>query len=370
MPWGVAAAAVGAAGGIYSANQAADAQSDAARQAAKQAKKGGALYDPFYQSGVGANRQLNMLMGMGGNETRESLYAKLLPQYINYREKSSDSSLLDSAKSLKQGMYSKDPNATKEGLAGLEPYTGHAAIGRSKLGSKTKGWNYGGILKGKGSEDLLNSNADLKNALAQVGGRAGYSTVLKAADYAKLEEQINKTLAEQEAMKADPQYGYLTKQFTGDDLQNEAGYQFRLGEGANLLNRSLATRGGLFSGAAGKEMTQYGQNFASNEFQNAFSRDTTNKNRLYDMYGGTRQLGMNAAAGQAGAYQNIGEYGIQGANAQAAGSMAQGNALNDALSGGLNYWQQQSQMPSGFKAGEYQSAQNWTPRRNTSRGYV
>jgi hypothetical protein len=55
-------------------------------------------------------------------------------------------------------------------------------------------------------------------------------------------------------------------------LAMDPGYQFRLNEGMNALNTGFASRGMLHSGAAAKSALQYGQNYASNEFGNAYNR--------------------------------------------------------------------------------------------------
>jgi hypothetical protein len=53
-----------------------------------------------------------------------------------------------------------------------------------------------------------------------------------------------------------------------DNFRNSTGYQFRLGEGLDAVGSTYAGIGGLQSGAAMRGITDYGQNFASNEFGN------------------------------------------------------------------------------------------------------
>lgn len=55
-------------------------------------------------------------------------------------------------------------------------------------------------------------------------------------------------------------------------LNMDPGYNFRLGEGMKALERNAAARGGLISGGALKAATRYGQDYASNEFGNAYNR--------------------------------------------------------------------------------------------------
>jgi hypothetical protein len=56
------------------------------------------------------------------------------------------------------------------------------------------------------------------------------------------------------------------------NFQADPGYAFRLSEGLKALERTAAARGGLMSGGAGKAFQRYGQDLASQEYQNAFDR--------------------------------------------------------------------------------------------------
>nr|MCJ9372844.1 DNA transfer protein p32 [Acinetobacter baumannii]MCJ9474479.1 DNA transfer protein p32 [Acinetobacter baumannii]MCJ9482068.1 DNA transfer protein p32 [Acinetobacter baumannii]MCJ9568232.1 DNA transfer protein p32 [Acinetobacter baumannii] len=88
-------------------------------------------------------------------------------------------------------------------------------------------------------------------------------------------------------------------------------------------------QGGLLSGATQKALNDYAQNFASQEYQNAYNRynaDQTNQyNRLSNLVG----LGQSAAAGVGNAGMQTGQAiannTMAGANAQAAGTIAAGN---------------------------------------------
>ena len=70
--------------------------------------------------------------------------------------------------------------------------------------------------------------------------------------------------------------GDLTRSFTTADYQADPGYAFRLSEGEKALTRSAAARGGLYSGRAAKDLTKYSQDYASNEYNNAYNRFNTN----------------------------------------------------------------------------------------------
>ena len=66
-----------------------------------------------------------------------------------------------------------------------------------------------------------------------------------------------------------------------DDALNEPGYQFRLGGGASALERSAAARGTLRTGGTLKDIMEYGQNFAAQEYGNVFNRALNVYDREY-----------------------------------------------------------------------------------------
>lgn len=123
--------------------------------------------------------------------------------------------------------------------------------------------------------------------------------------------------------------GYFNQTYSGQDLYNDPSYQFRLQQGQDAIQSGAAAQGGLLSGATLKALQGYGQDMASQEYQNAYNRfnaDQTNRyNRLSNLVG----LGQNAAAQQGNAgmqtAQAVANNTMAGANAQAAGQIAAGN---------------------------------------------
>jgi hypothetical protein len=126
------------------------------------------------------------------------------------------------------------------------------------------------------------------------------------------------------------------RDFTAADFQQDPGYAFRMQEGQKALERSAAARGGLQSGGTLKALSRYGQDFASNEYQNAYTRFNADRDRrfgrLSNLAGmGQTATGQNAAYGQN--YANQASENITGAaNAQAAGKIGSANAWGGALS--------------------------------------
>ena len=98
-------------------------------------------------------------------------------------------------------------------------------------------------------------------------------------------------------------------------MQKLPGYQFQLDQGTQALDRSAAARGGLFSGRAAKELQQFGQGLGDQTYQSAIANLRPSVN-----------TGINAASGQAGIYDNIGDL-------QANNTMNQSNLMNNTISG-------------------------------------
>lgn len=123
------------------------------------------------------------------------------------------------------------------------------------------------------------------------------------------------------------------KDFTMSDFYRDPGYQFRMQEGQKALERSAAARGGLQSGATLRALAQYGQNFATNEYQNAYNRFNADRDRRFNRLSSMAGMGQTAnsqvgAAGQNYANQAGNIYGQMG-QAQAANAMGGFNTLTN-----------------------------------------
>jgi hypothetical protein len=154
-----------------------------------------------------------------------------------------------------------------------------------------------------------------------------------------------------------PGYGrYATAEFGADKFKADPGYAFRMSEGMKALERSAAARGGLLSGATLRGTQRYGQDLASQEYQNAFNRyqaERAGTLNPYQALAGTAQSSANVLGGQAGQMGSnisnaLGAYGssVQGnligaGNAQASGYMGAANALAGGVGQGINFYQNQ-----------------------------
>jgi len=123
--------------------------------------------------------------------------------------------------------------------------------------------------------------------------------------------------------------------FGMEQYQADPGYAFRLSEGMKALDRTAAARGGLLSGATLKGAQRYGQDLASQEYQNAFNRYQIERNAQLNplqSLAGIGQTATNTLTGAAGAFgaqtgQNLQDIGT----ARASGYLGGANALSSAL---------------------------------------
>lgn len=153
--------------------------------------------------------------------------------------------------------------------------------------------------------------------------------------------------------------------------QNDPGFQFRLQQGQQALERSAAAKGGLLSGGTGKALQQYGQDYASNEYSNVYNRALgqyqqgynefqNNQTNRYNRLAGLAGLGQTSAnqLGQSGqaasgnisnillnSGQQIGNSLQNAAAARASGYTAIGNGINSGASSLMDLYMLQKMMP-------------------------
>lgn len=288
-------------GGAIASNKASSAADKASKQNTKLTEEQRAQVQPWVTGGSQANDQLNMLMGLGTNDTYESLYNQYKDQFTTYKKIPKKSS-----GGFGRSLFNKIADPLGLGAEKLDPIGN--AIGISPFNSSQK---------------------------------AGYKAIFGDGEQLKLDAFVKQKLAEQEARRSNPMYGYLTRNFTNSDFVKDPGYQFRMDEGIKGVDRSAAARGGLFSGQAAKELNRYSQGFASNEFNNAYNRDTTNKSNLYTRMYGLSNQGLTATGQVGNALQNQQQINTGIANTNAANALGQASTFNNAIGSGLNYWQRQ-----------------------------
>jgi hypothetical protein len=133
----------------------------------------------------------------------------------------------------------------------------------------------------------------------------------------------------------------------------DPGYQFRISEGMKGLERSAAARGGLLSGGTLKGIQRYGQDMASQEYQNAFNRyqaERAGTLNPFQAMAGQGQSVANALGNMGMNYANQAGEAYQGAaNARASGYVGGANAINQGISGISNMYYQ-NQLLNTFKS--------------------
>jgi len=130
-------------------------------------------------------------------------------------------------------------------------------------------------------------------------------------------------------------YGRDARDFGMNDFEVDPGYGFRLAEGNKALERSAAARGMMLSGSMLKGAQRFGQDMASNEYQNAYNRFQTNRSsRLNPLMGlaGAGQGATNVLSGAAGQLgTQLGENAMGAGNARASGYIGSANAYTNAV---------------------------------------
>ena len=322
----VAAATVG--GALISssaAGKASKTQADAADRTAQlqneQYLKGVELQEPFRQAGLQGQNKLLTYLGIGGGAPQydDSAYNKALQEY----------------------------NAQ---LAGIDP-------------SQYMSGGGGGYYSGSGDTDSGYYEAGTPSTFNQ-----GAYDAARAGIVAPDREKYRLTSGDVN----DPNFGkYATAEYTPEMFAKgqDPGYQFRLKEGMQGLERSAAARGGLLSGGTLKGIQRYGQDMASQEYQNAFNRyqaERTGTLNPFQSLAGVGQstantlgtLGMNYANQAGEAYQGA-------ANARASGYVGSANAIGGAIGNISNQYYQNQLMNRVFPQN-----QNYTVSGSTAGGFT
>lgn len=145
--------------------------------------------------------------------------------------------------------------------------------------------------------------------------------------------------------------GNLTGGLDPNNFATDPSYQWRKQQGMDQLQSSAAAQGSLLSGAALKSLNEYNSNLASQEYNNAWSRDQAQKQNLFGVLNGARsqdytlfnsedarqynQLANLAGVGQQTA-TNLGSFGAQNAATIGDAQINAANARANGLIGGAN----------------------------------
>lgn len=162
--------------------------------------------------------------------------------------------------------------------------------------------------------ELVRQEAEKASALYNPYASAGISALgsyTSGVEALRPQSQEMYTLAQQQ----DP----ILAKILSNDLyayKDTPGYEFRLKQGQEALENSAAAKGGLFSGNTGIALQEYGQDYATSEYDNYLRR-------LYDQMNGVgtqlqgRQSALDAGYQNTNAYLPVMEQGFNAVNQQA-----------------------------------------------------
>ena len=116
------------------------------------------------------------------------------------------------------------------------------------------------------------------------------------------------------------------------NFQGDPGFAFRMAEGNKALNAAASARGMGNSGATMKALAKYGQDYSSNEYNNAYNRNFSRLSGLAN-FGNQATNQLSNAAGGYGSAMAGNELGH--ANAMASAGLAQSNRMSDLYMQGI-----------------------------------
>ena len=234
---------------------------------------------------------------------------------------------------------------TQSGQVALSALMGAMGLGSAQNAGLT------GAGTGAGADRVVGAYVNALGQAVDVNGNplVETSTGIGDTNYGATNEQLQQA--------AGRYANQLTDQFTGQDLYMDPSYQFRLTEGQRALRAQQAAGGNRWGGQAMKDITNYAQGAASQEYGNAYNRFMDQKNTLYNRLAAMAGTGQTAGQGLASLGSNAAttmgsnlmsgtaasnNYLTSGAAAQAAGQVGASNAIVGGLNNAMNtYYQQQ-----------------------------
>lgn len=115
-------------------------------------------------------------------------------------------------------------------------------------------------------------------------------------------------------------YGSLGGPINPGDVMNSPGYQFGLHQGQTTLNNQEVARGMSNSGQALKAADQFGTDYATTKYDDAFNREVANRSAQLNPLQSAAQLGQTGAS-------TVAQAGTNAANVISGNQTALGNAV-------------------------------------------
>ena len=313
MAWGlIAAALVGAGASVYGAKKASDASEDAtqesidlSREQFEQVREDTA---PFRESSYNALNLLNAMVGLPAVGTPDAY-----------------------------GGGGSAVQRTEKATQGLSAIPGATWQGRQVF-TDGKGGVYAPRGRNAGIDDLEYIGAATEKGIRPVGGssrrfvRTDGGGVLSYRDgqfYAGRGRRAPAIdVAAPTPVEETPQAAVASGNALSPEeiMKRDPGYQFRLDEGVRAIDRYRSAKGGSLGGGALREITRYGQGYASNEYQNMYNRVSNIAGLGQVGVSQSNQAAMNFANTSANA---LNAQGYTRASAYTAGANAVGSAISD-----------------------------------------
>jgi hypothetical protein len=216
----------------------------------------------------------------------------------------------------------------------------------------------GGYAQAEGAKSASRTQADAANRATDLQ-RQQYEQ--QRADNMPAIQARNSSLAQLKMLlglsgQGQAGFGSMAGMPTPQNVQGEAGYQFGLTQGNQNIQRGAAARGGLYSGQAMKALSQYGNDYATTKYNDAYNRILSGRQSVLNPLQSLAGLGQSASAqvGQAGQNyaNNAGNNMMGAANANAAGQLSAANIFGNMLNKGAanNWWQGNGNQYSGNEA--------------------
>lgn len=136
--------------------------------------------------------------------------------------------------------------------------------------------------------------------------------------------------------------------------QNDPGYQFRFNQGVQALQNSAAARGTLLTGDTARALTEYGQDYASNEYNNVYNRAFGQYQQSYNIFENNQTNQWNRLASLAGLGQTA------AGQLNSAGSTTAGNVGNILLGSAGQIGQQMNNSAAATASGYVGGANAWS----------
>jgi hypothetical protein len=214
----------------------------------------------------------------------------------------------------------------------------------------------GAVVGAAGSAYASSQQKSAANKATDLQGQINAKNQANLAPYMQTGTQANSRLADLLGTSGNTGaqgYGSLTKPFTMQDYLNnqDPSYQFTQQQGQQALMASAGAQNGVLSGSAMKDLLNYSQGLAGQQYQAAWNRWNTQQSNEYQRLNGMVGMGENAAAGagnlgvQSGA--NMANTITGAGNAGAAGVIGAANSINGGANNlaGYYYMQQNTGNP-------------------------